>query len=126
MLCVCVCMCVCVFFNRTELSLANIIVNQKLKENPPKKTHPCPRLDPITVTLALALATSGFYSLPNPRTGEPTHIINGGMGGTFRTAHFDAATEKLFNVSRVEYHVGGSWGVAGTLVGGQVDRWIGG
>ena len=60
-----------------------------------------------------SISTPGFYSLPNPRPGEPTHIINGGMGGSFYTAHFDPAKERLFNLSARGYHVGGSWGVAG-------------
>ena len=59
------------------------------------------------------ISTPGFYSLPNPRPGEPTHIINGGMGGAFYTAQFDPAKEKLYNLSARSYHVGGSWGVAG-------------
>ena len=45
--------------------------------------------------------------------GDPTHIINGGMGGEFYTAHFDPATEKLTNLSARPYSVGGSWCVAG-------------
>ena len=60
-----------------------------------------------------SISTPGFYSLPTPRAGEPTHIINGGMGGAFYTAHFDHATEKLVNLSARSFHVGGSWGVAG-------------
>jgi hypothetical protein len=59
------------------------------------------------------ISTPGFYSLPNPLPGEPTHIINGGMGGAFYTAQFDPAKEKLYNLSARSYHVGGSWGVAG-------------
>ena len=60
-----------------------------------------------------SISTPGFYSLPKPQPGEPTHIINGGMGGEFYTAHFDPAKEKLFNLSSRSFHVGGSWGVAG-------------
>jgi len=56
---------------------------------------------------------TALFRVQAPRAGEPTHIINGGMGGSFRTAHFDAARERLFNVSGEVYHVGGSWGVAG-------------
>jgi hypothetical protein len=59
------------------------------------------------------ISTPGFYPLPSPRPGEPTHIINAGMGGAFYTAQFDAAKEKLYNLSARSYHVGGSWGVAG-------------
>ena len=59
-----------------------------------------------------SISTPGFYSLPNPRAGEPTHIINGGGGGAYYTAHFDAAKERLYNLSATSYHVGGSWGVA--------------
>jgi sucrose-6-phosphate hydrolase SacC (GH32 family) len=60
-----------------------------------------------------SISTPGFYSLPNPQQGDPTHVINGGMGGAFYTAHFDEATEKLSNLSTKAYHVGGSWSVAG-------------
>ena len=60
-----------------------------------------------------SISTPGFYSLPDPRPGEPTHIINGGMGGSFYLAQFDAAREKLSNLSSRSYSVGGSWSVAG-------------
>ena len=58
-------------------------------------------------------ATPGFYPLPNPRAGEPTHVINSGGGGAFSTGHYDAAKQKLVNCSGRGFHVGGSWGAAG-------------
>lgn len=60
------------------------------------------------------ISTPGFYKLPLPRKGEPTHIINAGyQGGLYRMAQFDPVTEKLVNVSSKSFLVSSSWAVSG-------------
>ena len=60
------------------------------------------------------ISTPGFYALPSPRAGEPTHIINtGNQGGLYRTAQFDPVHERLINVSTATYKVSSSWAVSG-------------
>eukprot|EP01052_Picozoa_sp_SAG31_P035595 SAG31_NODE_4317_length_3363_cov_1.982230_2_plen_454_part_01 len=61
-----------------------------------------------------SIGSPSFYALPNPRKGEPTHIINAGnQGGLLRTAVFDPETETVTNVSTKTYPLGAGWSVAG-------------
>jgi hypothetical protein len=56
-----------------------------------------------------------FYALPGPtRSGEPTHVLNAGKGGSFRLCHYHSETDSLKNCTNQVYDVGpGDWSTAG-------------